>query len=80
MTRDLDRFATEYFAVRLGLRDPASRDERIADLRRPPNASQQLMDLVIDQPTEAWRLTLGLIERAESEKPLPSSRLGRSRI
>jgi hypothetical protein len=70
MTRDLDSCAVDYFASMRAIRDPASRADRIAAMSRPPGAAEQLRDLLDVHPAEAWRLTLGLIERAESNEAL----------
>lgn len=70
MIRDLDAFATEYFAAMSAIGDTTTREERIAALKRPPGAPGQLDDLVSDKPTEAWRVILGLIDRAEDERAL----------
>lgn len=70
MTKDLYSFAAEYFRVRRALRDDASREERVWVNGPSPSASSELMDLLDVDPTEAWHLTLALIERAPGEEAL----------
>jgi hypothetical protein len=70
MTTDLDSFAAEYFAASGALGHRASRDERIASLTGPPNASDRLDDLIFDNPGEAWQFILALVERAPDEEAL----------
>lgn len=76
MPKDLDSFAAEWFRDLRTIRDESTREKRLAAQHDPPNAADQLMDIVLDDPSEAWRVTVALIDRADGEEELAAVAAG----
>jgi hypothetical protein len=74
MPRDLDSFAAEWFRNQRALADAVTseqtRQERLAELHRERNASDEMMDISRDDPAQAWQLILALVERAADDGDL----------
>lgn len=62
--RDAESFAADYFRVWRALRDDAPREERLWLAGTRTDASIELDGLLSEDPEEAWRLILALVERA----------------
>jgi hypothetical protein len=70
MPRNLDSFAAEWFRYWRSIGVDASRPARIAARKVGPNAFDQLLDVIFNDPPQAWSMILALIERAPGELEL----------